>query len=94
MDDLCISAARHKAIANLAFVKLKDGPFDSEDQVRPVYEAFRRADADHRSVLASLGIERRERELPDPMTYLASKAKQKRLPFKRTLDVSDAEEVS
>jgi hypothetical protein len=92
MDDLCISAARHKALANLAYSKLREGPFDSEDNIRAVYEAFRRADADHRSVLASLGIERRERPIPDLQTYLASKAKP-RLTFKGK-DVQDAEEVS
>ena len=88
MDDLCISAARHKALANLAYSRLKDGPFDSEGEIRAVYEAFRRADSDHRSVLASIGIERRERQVPELSEYL----KQKRLTYK-TRDAVDAEEV-
>jgi hypothetical protein len=65
MDDLCRSAARHKAIMNLALARLMErGPLDTKDNIRAAYEAFRKADADHREVIRLLGIQRREKEIP------------------------------
>jgi hypothetical protein len=77
MDDLCRSAAVHKAIRNLALARMNGQPFDNADQARAAYEALRRADADHRAVLAVLGIQRREKEIPDLQSYLAQKAKER-----------------
>jgi hypothetical protein len=83
-DDLCRSAARHKAIMNLSLYRfMSAGPLDDKDQARAAYEAFRRADADHRSVLGLLGIPRREKDVPDLHTYLAQKSRNgKRLPLR------------
>src|SRR5262245_34586770 len=64
IDDLCRSAARHRAIANLAFADLvQHGVIDSAGSPRPTYEAFRKADGDLRAVLSMLGLKRQVREI-------------------------------
>jgi hypothetical protein len=77
MDDLCRSAAIHKAIKHLALARMDGQPFDNADQARAAYEALRRADADHRSILAVLGIQRREKPVPDLQDYLRQKLRRK-----------------
>jgi len=75
LQDLCRSAAIHKAVFNLALSRLSDaGPLDGEDGARAAYEAWRRADADLRDVLRLLGLERKAKEVPDLRTYIAHKA--------------------
>ena len=64
IDDLCRSAARHRAIANLAFAELvQHGVIDPTGNPRPAYEAFRKADGDLRAVVSMLGLKRKVREV-------------------------------
>ena len=75
-DDYCRSAGTAKAIRNLALARLMNsGPFDNADEARAAYENYRRADADLRDVLRHIGLERREKPVPDLAAYLAGKRK-------------------
>lgn len=75
VDDLCVAAARHKALANLAYTELmRGGLFASDGSLRPAYDAFRKADADLRAVLSLLGLERREQQVPSLHEVLNSEA--------------------
>lgn len=59
MADYCRSAGTAKAIRNLALARLmKTGPLDDKDEARAAYESYRKADADLRNILRTLGIER------------------------------------
>ena len=90
LRDLCRSAAIHKAVFNLALQRLMDsGPLDDQDRVRAAYEAWRTADRDLREVSRGLGLERREKPLPDLQAYLSEKTK-KPLRIARTLDAEEA----
>jgi hypothetical protein len=74
MDDICRSAGTAKAIRNLALFRLmRGGPYDSKDQARAAYENYRRADADLRDVLRTIGLERRERVVRSLSDVLAGK---------------------
>jgi hypothetical protein len=84
MADYCHSAGTAKAIRNLALARLLEaGPLDDKDETRAAYESYRKADADLREILRTLGVERREKPIPDLSEYLAQKARdRKRLPFR------------
>lgn len=73
-DDLCVSAARHKALASIAFADLMErGLFDDKGSARPALEAFRRADSELRECLRLLGLKRRSEQVPSLDDYLARK---------------------
>jgi len=64
IDDLCQSAARHRAIANVAFAELvQHGVIDPAGNVRPAYDSFRKADGDLRAVLSMIGLKRQVHEI-------------------------------
>jgi hypothetical protein len=79
MADLCRSAAIHKAVRNVALARfIQPGPFDDKDQARAAYEACRRADADLGQVLRTLGLEKREKPVPDLRDYIEQNYGKKR----------------
>src|SRR2546427_1632887 len=84
-------AARLHVLTRLAWDELSRSGAFRDGEPRPAYDAFRRAAADERSVLVTLGLERRAKDVPDLQDYLRSKAS-KRLRLGRTLDAEDAEE--
>jgi hypothetical protein len=68
-------AARLYLLARLAWDELsRTGAFRNGDP-RPAFDAFRRAAADEREVLRTLGIERRAKLIPDLNEYLQTQGR-------------------
>jgi hypothetical protein len=80
-------AARLRLLALLAWDELSRGGAFHNGEPRPAFDAYRRASADEREVLRTLGIERRAKPVPDLDTYLRGRGSMPRLP--RTLDLED-----
>lgn len=79
-------AARLHVLARLAWDELsRTGAFRHGDP-RPAFDAYRRAAADEREVLRTLGIERGTKPAPDLASYLRNR--RKRLPA-RVIDAGD-----
>lgn len=87
-------AARLHLLTKLAWDELtRRGAFKGGAPT-PAHDAWRRSAAEERAVLATLGIERREKPVPTLDEYLEQKSRERKpLTFKRTADVEDAEEV-
>jgi hypothetical protein len=96
LRSLVDQAARLHLLVGIAWTELsKTGAF-LKGEPTPALHAFLRLIGEERSVLVTLGLERKAREVPDLQTYLEQKAKeQKRLPFRiRSGEIEDASEIS
>jgi hypothetical protein len=85
-------SARLTVLTGIAWDELtKHGAFH-DGEPTPALHAYLRLIGEARSVLVTLGLERRPKDVGDLQDYLRSKAS-KRLRLGRTLDAEDAEEA-
>lgn len=65
-------AARLALIAELAWAQIRDGGvFNKKGDVRPALDAYHKAIREERAILQLLGIERRQKPLPDLQEYIS-----------------------
>jgi hypothetical protein len=73
LETLCHQAARLKVIGAIAWHRLETEGVFVGGEPHPALSAFREAARDEREVLRMLGLERREKPVPDLATYLREK---------------------